>query len=255
MFFRKVEQKPYYDLHCHILPGIDDGAEDVSMSVEMLAEMARQGCQGFIATSHYYDHRTIDAFLMRRQQAYLALVKGLQQAGRADWIDRIGLGAEAAYHPNLVNDPDLKKLCFMNPRTGRLSNYLLLEMPFSKWSPGVLRDVRTMTTTLGLKVIIAHLERFPDFTTEESIEELLNTNVIIQMNAGCLLHRGSKRRGLRMVKHGITQVMGTDSHNVDNRRPTMQDGSAVLQKAGLSDRVDSILNYNRYIYRDVMGKR
>ncbi|MGN0363513.1 MAG: CpsB/CapC family capsule biosynthesis tyrosine phosphatase [Bilifractor sp.] len=239
MLFRH-EPKHYYDLHLHILPGMDDGARDLHMSAGMLQEEIRQGCAGLVATPHYYPTESIASFLERRQRAYEKL-EGYILENIPEWQGRIGLGAEAAWHNGLVYDPDLEKLCMGHSR------YLLLEMPFEHWTGAVLRDVRTLIS-YGIRPIIAHLERFPEFAGEEAIGELLELDVLVQMNAGALLHRSSHRRALTMVKNGITQVLGTDSHNLEDRRPNMKDGLDALQKAHLGRAADEILDNNADIY-------
>lgn len=243
MLFRQ-EKKPFHDLHLHILPGMDDGARDIRMSAGMLQEEIRQGCEGLIATPHYYPTESISEFLTRRQRAYRELEDWIESE-IPDWSGRIGLGAEAAYHNGLVCDPDLEKLCMGHSR------YLLLEMPFEKWTSGMLRDVRTLIAN-GIRPIIAHLERFPEYAGEDAIGELLEMDVLIQMNAGALLHRSSHHRAVTMVKNGITQILGTDSHNLDSRCPNMKDGLAVMRKDHLGRQADEILDNNAAIYRAAM---
>ncbi|MGI6057780.1 MAG: CpsB/CapC family capsule biosynthesis tyrosine phosphatase [Bilifractor sp.] len=243
MLFRQ-EKKPFHDLHLHILPGMDDGARDIRMSAGMLQEEIRQSCEGLIATPHYYPTESISEFLTRRQRAYRELEDWIE-AELPEWSGRIGLGAEAAYHNGLVCDPDLEKLCMGHSR------YLLLEMPFEKWTSGMLRDVRTLIAN-GIRPIIAHLERFPEYAGEDAIGELLEMDVLIQMNAGALLHRSSHHRAVTMVKNGITQILGTDSHNLDSRCPNMKDGLAVMRKDHLGRQADEILDNNAAIYRAAM---
>lgn len=250
---RKVKQREYWDLHCHILPGMDDGSPDESISLAMLKEMDRQGCRGLIATSHYYNEESIDRFLARRAGAFDTFSKAIREE-MPDWQGRIGLGAEVAFYPGISTDSDLEKLCFRNPAMDEEegSRYILIEMPFQNWSQQVMRELRTLVNVKGFRVIIAHLERFPEYTSEESIEELLDLDVIVQMNAGCLLQRSSKKRGIRMVRNGITQVLGTDSHHIDYRVPNMAKGLQVLNQAGLGSDADQILDFNREIYESVM---
>ncbi|MGN8738908.1 CpsB/CapC family capsule biosynthesis tyrosine phosphatase [Bilifractor sp. HCP3S3_D3] len=243
MLFRQ-EKKPFYDLHLHILPGMDDGARDLQMSAGMLREEIRQGCEGLIATPHYYPTESISDFLARRKRAFDEL-QGWIEEELPDWEGRIGLGAEAAYHNGLVCDPDLEKLCMGHSR------YLLLEMPFEKWTSGVLRDVRVLIAN-GIRPVIAHLERFPEYAGEDAIGELLEMDVLIQMNAGALLHRSSRRRAVTMVRNGITQILGTDSHNLDSRCPNMKDGLEILRKEHLGRQSDEILENNAAIYQAAM---
>ncbi len=254
MLFFKKEKKvhEYYDLHCHILPRMDDGAKSSDVSLAMLREMQRQGCRGLIATSHYYDEETIEEFLKRREGSYNRLCEVLEQNGMEEWIESIGLGAEAAYYPGLASDPDLEKLCFMNPLTGERTNYLLLEMPFMRWTSQTIQDVQTLIYDREMIPIIAHLERFYDFAGDEKIRDLLNLNVIIQMNSGALLHKESRSTALQMVKTGVTQVLGTDSHNTDTRSPNMAEGIRILSKNGLTQDIEEILRNNQQIFEQVL---
>lgn len=255
--FRKRKATEYYDLHCHILPGMDDGSPDAETSIAMLREMARQGCRGLIATSHYYNDESIGSFLSRRAESFDRLQEAIA-AEDADfqksWQGRIGLGAEAAFYQGLSTNSGLTRLCFRNPAKTEeeSSHYILIEMPFCQWTPGTLRELRNMINVRGLHVIIAHLERFPAYTSEDSIRQLMDLDLLIQMNTGCLLHRSTRKPGLQMVRNGITQVMGTDSHHIDYRKPNMADGLQVLKKAGLGQEGKEILQRNEQIFRSVM---
>ena len=57
------------DIHCHILPGIDDGAPDIEESAEMVRSAAQNGIQAIIATPHFTDFERIDEFLYNRDAA------------------------------------------------------------------------------------------------------------------------------------------------------------------------------------------
>ncbi|HOR22980.1 MAG TPA: capsular polysaccharide biosynthesis protein, partial [Ruminococcus sp.] len=63
------------DLHCHILPGIDDGAKDREMSLAMLDMMKEQGVGRAVATPHFYAHRekSVEAFLEKRRAAFQSI--------------------------------------------------------------------------------------------------------------------------------------------------------------------------------------
>jgi len=245
LFKRNKKRDPiaFWDLHTHILPEMDDGARDVDESLAILSEQIRQGCQGLIATPHYYPQETIRQFAVRRGRAWTVL-KAALQAKRPDWQDKILLGAEAAWHPGLCADPDLEMLCLGHSR------YLLLEMPFQQWTPAILRDVRTILNIRGITPVIAHLERFFGYTSADSIERLLDMYVIVQMNAGALLSRSLRRQAFRMVKTGIAQVISSDTHNMASRRPDIEYGIQALKDAGLGDQAQEILDRGREIYQE-----
>ena len=63
------------DFHCHILPGIDDGAADVKESVELIKMQLSQGVRNIVATPHYRKHEmSVEKFIKRRNEAYNKLI-------------------------------------------------------------------------------------------------------------------------------------------------------------------------------------
>ena len=81
------------DMHCHILPGVDDGARDVETSLAMLEASRAQGVQYMVATPHFYATRDrVDTFLDRRREAW----ETLKPRMGADFPG-IVLGAEVAF--------------------------------------------------------------------------------------------------------------------------------------------------------------
>ncbi len=246
MFGKKTT---YVDLHCHVLPGMDDGAAYCKESIAMLEKMREDGCKGVAATPHYYCEESIAEFLERRANAYAALRISLQ-ADESNWHYPILLGAEAAYRKGLAEDPGLEKLCFCTP-DGKYSRYLLLEMPFSRWTASVLSDVREIVYTRNITPILAHLERYEGVTSEESIADVLDMDVIVQMNAGAVLR--NKKKAVKMVRTGTAQVLGTDAHNLGNRAPNMADGLRVLNRNGLGKAAKELLQNNETIFANVCG--
>ena len=65
------------DYHCHILPGIDDGAENTETSLKMIEMMKEQGVERIVSTSHFYPHRekSVADFIAKRQAAFNKIKK------------------------------------------------------------------------------------------------------------------------------------------------------------------------------------
>ena len=96
------------DFHSHFLPGIDDGADDVSMGAEMLRESYRQGVRVMCATPHFYaDEDDPDTFLARRDDAFRRLREYL---GDEKDIPEIVLGAEVLYFPGISVADEVRTL-------------------------------------------------------------------------------------------------------------------------------------------------
>lgn len=219
------------DLHGHFLPGMDDGCKSAEEALMLLRPALRKGLACMAATPHYYPEESIGEFLVRREQSLCRL----KEAAGADALPRILLGAEVAYHPGLILDEDIRKLCLGQ------SNFLLLEMPFSRWTPGVLRNVRTLYHVHGLVPVIAHLERYLELQDRRAVDELLDGGVLVQMNASYILDRRSRRKALRMIRRGMVDVLGSDCHNLSHRPANLAEAWDVLVRAGLDEELDEIL--------------
>ena len=68
------------ELHCHILPGIDDGAKDLDMSMSLIRKELQDGAAGIVFTPHFhYERITLDAFVQQRKMAYRSVVAQLAE--------------------------------------------------------------------------------------------------------------------------------------------------------------------------------
>lgn len=224
---------PLCDVHCHLLPGMDDGAKNEEVSLAMLEEDYWQGVTHIAATPHYYPRETVDQFLMRRVAAAQRLAESLLEC---QWEEHpsVVLGAEVAYHNGLIYEEKLQRLCIGD------SNYLLLEMPFAKWEPSVLRDVQMLRRTRGIMPIMAHLERFFAFEDKQTIQELLDMDVKIQMNAEYILNPKTQKKAKKLLQSGAVDLLGSDSHNMENRCPNLRDAFDQLDLWGMEDTADQL---------------
>ncbi|MBQ5951084.1 MAG: capsular polysaccharide biosynthesis protein [Lachnospiraceae bacterium] len=226
------------DFHSHILPGIDDGSRDAAMTRAMLEMSAAQGVTHMVATPHFYaDLDTVDRFLARRERAIETAVPLAQEAG----VD-LFVGAEAAFFDGMSAAEEIEKLKIEG------TDLLLLEMPFRAWSA---RDVRELERLLngGYELILAHMERFPEFQRDKGIlEAVLDLPLLVQINAEALLSWGPRHQVLKWFKAGKAHLLGSDCHNTDRRPPDLAEGRAVLLKklgedflAGMDDFAEEIL--------------
>ena len=236
------------DLHCHVLPGMDDGCRSVEESIRVMEESARQGVGAMMATPHYYPRETVESFLSRRHAAYSQLNEIIK--GKKKNLPVLNLGAEVAWHNGLIYEERLEELCF-----GK-SNYMLLEMPFAKWSSSVLADVRKLGSMRNIRVIIAHLERYLQIQDKKMIEALLDMDVMIQMNGEYILGFWTQRKAAQMLKNGFVHVLGSDSHNMDRRAPNLGETCRKLSQMGVEDVLLDIQETSSEIFMEsVWGSR
>ena len=171
------------DIHTHCLPYIDDGAKNLTESKALLRDSFEQGVSVCVATPHCVVHGNdaISAFLNRREQSYNALVSSVLCDGEK--YPKIYLGAEVLLDHDISQYPDIKKLCIAN------TNYMLLEFPHMVQSKETF-DWLYSLTILGIKPIIAHIERYPNHN--EMIPDFSDIDLLYQINASSLLGFSSK---------------------------------------------------------------
>lgn len=220
------------DLHCHVLPGMDDGSPDVDTSLEMLRRQAGQGIHAVCCTSHYYANReTVAAFCARREEALNRLLPALTPG-----LPRLLPAAETAFFTGIGECPDLDRLCIQGTRT------LLLEMTFDVWNDFQMEEVAALVLDRGIQVILAHPERFCAFKgNRQRLRRLEELPVAFQVNAGALLSWRTRHLALELLREARFPLLASDCHNLTHRVPNLQEGRrAAAQRlgAGFLDRLD-----------------
>ena len=225
------------DFHSHVLPGIDDGSKTVSMSLQMLAELKRQGVDTVCATSHFYaTQRTPQHFLERRQEAYEKLREHLPEGA-----PHILLGAEVLYFPGISRMEELPSLCLEG------TNLLLLEMPFEAWSGYMVREVNELAKTGRFTILMAHIERYYFQQAVSVWDGFLEDGILMQSNADFFLPFGTRRKALRLLKEGRIHLLGTDCHNMQSRSPHMAEARSRIQKRLGDDTLQEIDSLGSYL--------
>lgn len=196
------------DVHCHILPGVDDGAQDLAMSLEMLSAARSVGISRIVCTPHCRD----PYFDYERMRASFAL---LQE--QADGFP-LTMGFEVSY-PKLMElgiESWARKLCFEG------SNELLLELEPRCTKRDFFDYERAIVKLqgMGISVIVAHPERYRAIQEDIELAERL-------VDMGCLLQASSdfmaggrfgseKKPARRMLKRGLYRYIASDAHSPEH---------------------------------------
>lgn len=215
------------DLHTHILPGMDDGAQTAQDSLTLLRMQWDQGVDAVVLTPHFYrDRERPEHFFARREMSFEALMAALDELPdrERDSMPRLILGAEVAWRPNLSDWAELPQFCIGNTKN------LLLELPFTPWNDQLLHQIYDMVGRTGIMPIIAHLERYMKLQRPELIREVLNLDVPVQISSELFLHAGSRRTGLNMLKRGQAHLLASDCHNASSRKPSLAMAMSVVGK-------------------------
>lgn len=203
------------DLHCHVLPGIDDGPATIEQSIALARAAAAEGIRTIVATSHvsfaYRNHADTIATLVDRVNL------GIARAGIDVTVVR---GAEVAmtYLPNL-GPLELARLSLGDSR------WLLLEPPFTSIVIGLDRVVADLARS-GYQTVLAHPERCQAFQHDrESLERLVASGVLVSVTASSLAGRFGprvKRFAHELLAAELVHNVASDAHGIAGRTPSMR---------------------------------
>ena len=221
------------DWHSHILPGIDDGSRDADESLRMLDALIGQQVDTVVATPHFYaDEESVEAFLGRRAQAYEALGPGL--AGRDV---RILCGAEVKYYAGISRLRELECLAIQGTRL------LLLEMSMAKWTEYTVRELTELASTRGLKIVMAHIERYLGYIDLNTIRLLCENGLYMQVNAGFFERFHGRNKACKMLDSGLIHFIGSDCHNMTSRPPRIAPAYELIGKRFGEDYVSQMVDF------------
>lgn len=214
----------YIDMHSHILPGVDDGAENIEEMKKMLKIAYDEGIRCIIATPHHHPRRGRENPEVLRQRARI-----LREAAHAiDENFRIYLGTEIFYGQDIPEKIKKKQVLTMNRR-----NYVLVEFSPSD-SFDYMRQGLSRLQMSGYEVILAHVERYSCIEENPYLAgELCDMGILLQVNAGSISGEGG-RKLKKLVKilmdEDLVYCVGTDAHSAKHRAPHMKKAAAYVEK-------------------------
>lgn len=223
------------ETHCHIMPGVDDGAPDIETSLAMIEKLQRQGAKKIILTPHYYsDNISLDDFLRRRDKAFNELLRELP-SGSPMLIP----AAEVYISRYLFNNPNIDELKIAG------SNYILIEHPFSSsFSENTYDRLMNMYCDYGAKPILAHIERYPALMDDPyKLEDYINMGCLTQVNISSFVnsHRSVKKKLIKLLNTGHIHLIGSDCHNLSSRAPEYESGIKEIIKKSGQEAVDVLI--------------
>ena len=221
------------DFHSHILPGMDDGANDIKESLDMLESLYNQGITTVVATPHYRSECAVSEFLEKRRICYDNLKSAMESSGKK--YPSIILGAEVEVNGSLLEQDELHRLCIEG------TNYILAEMPERFWEPFLYHIIFSLTAQHRIKVMIAHVDRYyTSFGSNEKVMKLIDMHPVFQISSAALMCKKGKKLLQRMYRMETEFVFGTDCHNMKSRKPLWaQPMKYIIKKYGV-DFLDEI---------------
>lgn len=233
------------DLHCHLLPGIDDGAVDLAMALAMARIAHADGIRTVACTPHIYPGMyDNDAAGIRDAVARLSAAL----AGEGIDLDLV-VGADAHLQPDMVGEVRAGRV----PTLGG-SRYLLLEPPHHVAPPRFEQAVFDLMAA-GLVPVITHPERLSWVDTHyETFAELSRRGAWLQITAGALTGRFGRRVAYwaeRFVSEGHCAVLATDAHHPQRRPPLLAEArDAAAARVGADEAEHMVLTRPRGVLAD-----
>ena len=230
------------DLHCHMLPGIDDGAPNREVALAMARCAAADGITHVACTPHIYpglyeNHRdgiaaAIDAFraVLAEEDIALTLV----------------IGADTHLTPDLLDGIRNRRIPTLND-----TRYLLFEPPHHVAPPRLEESVFNLMAA-GIVPVVTHPERLSWIDTHYAVfGRLVHGGALMQITAGSVTGRFGRRPKYwaeRMLDEGQVHLLATDAHHIDKRPPLLAEArDAAAKRLGDAEAMHLVLTRPRGI--------
>ncbi|NQX60412.1 tyrosine-protein phosphatase [Paenibacillus qinlingensis] len=212
------------DTHCHILPGLDDGARTWDEAIEMAQYASSQGIHTIVATPHHGDGRHDN----QAEKVDLAVQELSDELEKRHIFVRILSGQEVRVSKGLLLDLDAKRI-----RTLNHSQYILLELP-PTGIPNYFDEVLYELRVLGLTVILAHPERQLDFIANPRLlHSYVEQGCLCQITSQSLMGqfgRKIQKFAMYICQSHLAHLIASDAHNLASRRSNLAEAFSYIEK-------------------------
>lgn len=236
-------EKGFLDIHCHILPGVDDGSKDEQMTRQMLQMTYNQGVRTIVATPHYYPGQTKTSGGEIRE--LVAKVDAI--AKKIDEEMSVLPGNEILYEEGIVQGLKSGEILTLAD-----SRYVLVEFLPQESKRRIEEGVRRLLEA-GYAPVIAHVERVDELFNNEFFAKFLHQmGCYMQVNTTTLMggfFDGNAKKAKLWIQKGYVQFLGSDCHNVSSRAPLMEDAVRKIGKNLSEETMKRVLydNPNRFL--------
>lgn len=205
------------DIHAHILPGLDDGAEDMYETLEMAKMAVDSGLTAVVATPHCNIPGMYDNYFGKE---YVHTFRRTQQRLEEEGIPlTLCMGMEVFVTPDVNKLAAEKKIITLNG-----SRYMLVEFDFGE-EAGYVQEMLEKIKACGIYPIIAHPERYGLVQKRpELVYQWCKQGYLVQVNKGSLLGRFGRRAqatARKLLSHNLVTTIASDAHGFFERTPWM----------------------------------
>ena len=204
------------DIHSHILPGVDDGAEHPRETARMISIAVKEGVRAVIATSHVEAGMGVE-YLEKYARAYNKVRKYIA----AHEIPlQLYHGQELFYSDGIVEALKKEEVLTMNG-----TRYVLVEFPVFESYQYIERALNRLQNA-GCWPILAHVERYRSLRDIKYIKELKKQGAYIQVNASAVMGKAGLSSKLycgKLLRKKLVDFIATDAHGSKSRRPLLKE--------------------------------
>lgn len=209
-------QSEFVDIHCHLLPGIDDGSESIAESIQMARIAESEGITTITVTPHQ-----LGAYRKNTGQVIREKLQTIQKTLQENEIGiKLLPGGDVRIEADLVDR--LKDGSVLT--LGDHGKHVLLELPHETYFP--LEPLLEQLQQIGLTGILSHPERNQGLLADPAlVERLVDCGCLMQITAGSLLGTfgvAPQRMASSLMKSHVVHFVATDAHGCKRRRPLLQ---------------------------------
>ena len=164
----------------------------------------------------------------------------------------VRLGAEVHFTGiNVLNADDFCSLAIEGTK------YVLVELPFdTAWHGEILDKLATLIAETGYTPIIAHVERYDEVLKNPTIvSSLVAMGCLIQVNTYAFLNKKEKQLAFALLKHGLVHCIGSDTHDMEQRKPNHLDAKKAFENAGFANEWQQIQQNMQNVFADKAVER
>lgn len=229
------------DLHCHMLPGIDDGPKTLELALAMARYAVEEGIVRTVMTPHIQPG-SYDNDITSIQNVYHSFKEALQRENIPLQIDMAAEVRVCAELPILINQG---KVPFLGEWQGM--QIILLEFPHDHMPLGADKLINWLLDR-NILPLIAHPERNQGIMRKPAkIKPFLEMGCLIQLTAGSitgLFGDDSQKCALFYLEQDMVTIIATDAHNLHKRKPSLQAAREFLLPSYGEDAVNNLMSIN-----------
>jgi tyrosine-protein phosphatase YwqE len=213
-FFTRKKAVPIHlgrigtDIHSHLLPGIDDGAQDLDQTIAMISKFVDLGYKKLITTPHIM----ADLYPNSKDTILPALETVKKE------LQRLNIPVQLEAAAEYFTDDFLFDLIGKEKLLTFLGNHVLFEFSFHN-QPMMMDETIFKMQAKGYKPVLAHYERYMFFADTQKADEFREKGIKIQVNINSLTgHYGPhpKKQAEKLIEQKLVDIIGTDCHRIEH---------------------------------------